>query len=268
MGAKHRLPARPAGLIAALLLVVACSGGGDTAASTTAQPCSTVSPGADRVDLGDRWYLRHVPAVHDGTRGVPLVVDLHGYGEGAVLHASRTRLGAHGDALGFATVTPQGLGDVPRWDLRVDGIDVAFIAAVIDDAEASLCIDQDRIYITGHSMGGFLISSIACSPLAARIAAFAPVAGMRLVEPCQPPRTSPALAIHATDDDVALYDGGLTKLAADVLDLPQEGPSIQAIVDAWPGGNARLHTIDGGSHAWPPDANDLIWDFFEHHQLD
>lgn len=266
MGAKHRIPARSAGLIAALLLVVACSGNDDdteASTTTTAAPCSTVSPGAGRVDLGGRWYLRSVPAAHDGTRAVPLVVDLHGYSEGAALHASRTRLADLGDREGFATVTPQGLGGVPQWDLRVDGIDVTFIGQVLDDAESSLCIDPARIYLTGHSMGGFLISTIACSPLAARVAAYAPVAGMRLVEPCQPPRTSPALAIHATGDDVVLYDGGLTKLAANVLDLPQEGPPIQAIVDAWPGGAAQLHTIDGGSHDWPTDANDLIWDFFD-----
>ena len=272
MGAKHRLPARQAGLIAALLLVAACSGGDDeTAASTTtstttttttAAPCSDVGPGAGRVDLEERWYLRHVPPAHDGTGAVPLVIDLHGYSEGAELHASRTGLGPHGDEHGFVTVTPHGLGDVPRWDLRVDGVDVAFVEAVIDDVEAALCIDPDRIYVTGHSMGGFLISSIACSPLAARIAAFAPVAGVRLVEPCDPPRTAPALAIHATGDDVVLYDGGLTPVASDILDLPEEGPSIQAIVDAWPGGDARLHTIEGGSHSWPDDATERIWDFF------
>ena len=279
MGAKHRLPARQAGLIAALLLAVACSGDDDTAASTTtststattaapAAACSTVEPGDGQVDLGQRWYLRHVPPAHDGDTPVPLVVDLHGYSEGARLHASRTALGVHGDEHGFATVTPQGLGEVPQWDLRVDGVDVAFIGAVIDDAESALCIDRDRIYVTGHSMGGFLISTIACSPLAARIAAFAPVAGMRLVEPCQPPSTSPALAIHATGDDVVLYDGGLSPAAADVLDLPEDGPSIAAIVEAWPGGAATLHTIEGGNHAWPLEANDLIWDFFATQSLD
>ena len=278
MGAKHRLPARQAGLIAALLLAAACSGGDETAATTTtttsttttaapAVACSTVGPGDDRVELGERWYLRHVPPAHDGQTAVPLVVDLHGYSEGAELHASRTALGAHGDEHGFITVTPEGLGPVPQWDLRVGGVDVAFVGAVLDDVEAALCIDRDRIYVTGHSMGGFLISTIACSPLAARIAAFAPVAGMRLVEPCQPPRTSPALAIHATGDDVVLYDGGLSPAAADVLDLPEDGPSIAAIVEAWPGGDARLHTIEGGTHAWPVEANDLIWDFFEAESL-
>ena len=280
MGAKHRLPARQAGLIATLLLVVACSGGDDetatsattstTTTTTTAvvERCSTVEPGDDRVELGGRRYLRHVPPAHDGETAVPLVVDLHGYSEGDELHASRTGMSAHGDEHGFVTVTPHGLGDVPQWDLRVDGVDVAFVGDVIDDVEATLCIDPDRIYVTGHSMGGFLISTIACSPLATRIAAYAPVAGMRLVEPCDPPRTSPALVIHATDDDVVLYDGGLTPVAADVLDLPEEGPSIPAIVDAWPGGDARLHTIEGGSHAWPPDATERIWEFFEQHALD
>ncbi|HEX4905159.1 MAG TPA: PHB depolymerase family esterase [Acidimicrobiales bacterium] len=275
MGAKHRLPARQAGLIAALLVVAACSGGdGDTAASTptstttttTAAPCSTVEPGEGRVDLGERWYLRHVPDAHDGTTPLPLVVDLHGYSEGAELHASRTGVGDLGAREGFVTITPHALGDIPAWDLAVDGIDVAFVADVIDDAEASLCIDPDRIYVTGHSMGGFLISTLACSPVANRIAAFAPVSGVRLVEPCDPPRTAPALIIHGRDDDVVLYDGGLSPLAADALDLPEEGPSIAVIVEAWPGGDARLHTVAGG-HGWPRDATEELWAFFERHSL-
>jgi polyhydroxybutyrate depolymerase len=262
MGPKRRLPALQA-LLALSLLLVAC-GGDDapevaaTTTSTTAAPCSDVEPGETRVDVGDRWYLRHVPPAHDGRTRLPLLVDLHGYSEGATLHAGVTQWGAYGDTHEFVTVTPNGLGDPPQWDLTVDGADARFVADVIHDAETDLCIDTTRVFVTGHSMGGFLISYLACSEVADEVTAFAPVAGVRLVDGCTPAR--PALVIHATGDGTVLFTGGLSAEAARILGLPADGPSIEAIVDAWPG--AELRIIDGGSHEWPRSANDWIWDFF------
>ena len=279
MGAKHRLPARQAGLIAALLVLASCSASDSdedatpqsttTTSTTVPARCSDVGAGDERVDIGDRWYQRHVPVDHDGTTSVPLVVDLHGYSEGALLHAERTGWDAKGDEEGFVTVTPQGLGEVPAWDLAPDGIDVAFVEDVIDDAEETLCIDQDRIYVTGHSMGGFLISTLACSDLATRVAAFGPVSGVREVEPCTPPRHAPAVVMHGQQDDVVLFEGGLSELAADVLDLPVDGPSIPAIVERWaardPSVEVVLLPVEEGGHEWPAEATDTIWGFFEQH---
>lgn len=267
MGSKRGLLPRHAGLIAALLLGAACAA--DEPDPPAAASCSSIEPGNERVDLGDRWYLRRVPSAHDGSTPVPVVIDLHGYSEGAELHERRTGLAELGEDEGFVTVTPHALGDPPAWDLDVDGVDVAFVRAVLDDVDASLCVDVDRVFVTGHSMGGFLISSLACADLTTRIAAYAPVSGVRLVEPCAPSRHAPALVIHGTADDVVLYDGGLNALAAELLALPEDGPSVPAIVEGWsardPAVDVELHAIDGWSHDWPPEANDLIWSFFERH---
>jgi len=61
-------------------------------------------------------YIRHVPPAHDGETPIPLVVDFHGYSEGAQIHAQHSALGPFGDQEEFVTVTPQGLGEIPRWD--------------------------------------------------------------------------------------------------------------------------------------------------------
>jgi polyhydroxybutyrate depolymerase len=262
MGPKRRLPPLQA-LLALSLLLVACGGDDDDAVATTtsttaAASCSDVRAGEERVDLGDRWYLRHVPPAHDGRTLLPLVVDLHGYSEGALRHAAVTQWGVYGDAHDFVTVTPNGLGDPPRWGLEVDGPDARFVADVVHDAERTLCIDTDRVFVTGHSMGGFLISFLACSAIAREVTAFAPVAGVRAVEGCTP--DVPALVIHGTGDQTVLFDGGLNPEAARILGMPADGPSITSIVDAWP--DAELKVIDGGSHEWPRSAKDWIWDFF------
>ena len=275
MGPQRRLPARKAllGVAVLALLAGACSSGSApskvvAAPSTTRAPecSSSVAPGEARVDLGDRWYQRHVPPMH-GEKPVPLLIDLHGYSSDAIFHAAVTRLGAYGDERGFVTVTPHGAGDPPQWDLAVDGDDVTFVDAIITDAEDTLCIDPDRIFVTGFSMGGFLISTLACSRVAGRVAAFAPVGGVRDVPDCDPPRPVPALVIHGSADEIVFFDGGLSDLTAHALMLPADGPSIEAIVDEWdardPDADVTLRVVEGGSHAWPRSANDWIWEFFE-----
>lgn len=182
------------------------------------------------------------------------------------------------------TLTPQGLGDIPAWDLSPTGRDVVFIADVLDDAERSLCIDTSRVYVTGHSMGAFLLSVLACSPFAGRIAAWAPVAGLREVPEC---RTSgePVVITHGTDDRTVYYEGGLSDAASRLLFQPSEGPSIPVLTASWAARNGCgsatpakrsdgavteisypcdvvLRRIENGPHVWPPTTTRVIWDFF------
>lgn len=307
MGRERRIPARQAGLIVALLLVTACSSGGDTAAApttststitTTTVPAiassagcgaTAVADGETQVDIGDRWYLRHVPPAHDGTTPVPLVLDLHGYVEGAKLHAVASGLGAFGDDKGFVTITPQGLGPVAHWNVGVDTDDTTFLNSVLDDAERSLCIDEDRVYVTGLSMGAFMTSAIVCSD-ADRFAAAAPVAGIRDIDGCAPSRAVPVVAFHGTADPIVAYDGGFGPGVANLpngsggtlgqgaVDASKDEPSIEDITGAWAdrnacsgapiespvaadvallawpcpaGAGAELYRVTDGGHTWP-----------------
>ncbi|HEY8544108.1 MAG TPA: PHB depolymerase family esterase [Acidimicrobiales bacterium] len=192
-----------------------CGAGGTRPTSSSPSPV----PGTDeQVTLatgeGERWYLRHVPPAHVGSTPVPLVVDLHGYAEGADVHVVHTGLGAHGDAAGFVTVTPQGSGLLPGWRLAADSPDVAFVEQVLDDVEATLCVDRARVYVAGLSNGAMLASVLACE-LPDRIAAVAVVAGVTAVPGCgagddpgATPRPVPVVAFHGTEDPFLGYDGG------------------------------------------------------------
>ena len=216
---------------------------------------------------------------------MPVVIDLHGYSEGADQHAAITGFESLGDRAGFVTITPQGAGELPTWDLSTDGDDVAFIGDVLDDVEQSMCIDTHRVFVTGHSMGGFLISTLGCT-MADRVAAFAPVAGIREVPDCEQGRPVPAHVEHGTGDSTILYDGGLSEGAAAILHLPADGPSIPALVEAWAQRNGcaddepverrsgaattityrcdvELRRIDDGPHEWPSGATERIWRFFD-----
>ncbi len=194
-----------------------------------------------------RTYLQHVPAIHDGATALPVIVDLHGYTEGARIHTAMSNLGPDGDTLGYITITPQGEGPVPHWVAEVGSDDVAFIGNVLDDVESNLCVDLDRVYVTGFSNGAFLTSALVCS-MADRFAAAAPVAGIQDPDGCTPSRPVPVIAFHGTADTFVSYDGSL---GSSVADLPSPdgsgatigdlgegdpsltGPSVPDITAAW-----------------------------------
>jgi len=199
-------------------------------------------------ELSTRWYYRHIPPQPVGIKPLPLVVDLHGYSEGATVHQGMSSLGKYGDKKGFITVTPQGQGVVPRWDTALKrSPDVAFIKAMISDVEKSLCVDTNRVFVTGLSNGAFMASTLACV-LSKQIAAVAPVAGVQAPKGCRQSRAVPVVAFHGTEDDFVGYDGGIGdrarslpaadgsgKTLEDSGQLPKEsskGPSVPETMQA------------------------------------
>lgn len=197
------------------------------AAAVAAQPssgCSApvkVSAGEVKVNTTSsgvaRWYFRHLPPSYTGATPMPVVIDLHGYVEGATIHKAMSVLGPFGDTHGFATMTPQGSGaKVARWDTALGSADVKYIGDLLDEVEKTLCVDQRRVFVTGLSNGAFMTSAVACK-YSRRIAAAAPVAGIRDIEGCTFARPVPVIAFHGTADGFVAYTGGL---GAKALDLP------------------------------------------------
>ena len=194
-------------------------------------PAGSVVPGQTKQTMTssgeERWYYRDVPAAHTGTTPVPLVLDLHGYSEGAVVHLQMSGLAKFGDTKGFVTLTPQGTGPVPRWDTTLGSKDLKFVGEVLDAANAQLCVDTNRVFVTGLSNGAFLTSAVACQ-FSDRIAAVAPVAGVRTIKGCAPKRAVPIVAFHGTADGFVSFNGGLGEKA---LDLPAPDGSGKKLRD-------------------------------------
>ncbi|MBM3675948.1 MAG: hypothetical protein FJW88_13595 [Actinobacteria bacterium] len=173
----------------------------------------------------ERWYWQDVPPAHDGETPVPVVVDFHGYSEGADVHLQMSGLGDYGKEQGFVTITPQGQGAVPRWDPAPGSTDMVFVEDLLDQVGEQLCIDTNRVYSTGLSNGAMMTSAVACE-LADRFAAAAPVAGVQDPDGCDPARVVPAVAFHGTADEFVPYDGGYGDKAASLPSPDGSGKTL------------------------------------------
>jgi polyhydroxybutyrate depolymerase len=214
----------PAGAATPAAAVPSSPSRGCRAAAPTAGTAKrTITSGGD-----DRWFWLDVPPAVSGGEPLPLVLDLHGYSEGADVHVQMSGLGRFGESEGFVTATPQGSGVVPMWDTTLGSKDLAFLGDVLDAVEAGVCIDTNRVYATGLSNGAFMASAVACQ-YSDRVAAVAPVAGARVISGCKLTRPVPIVAFHGTADGFVDYNGGLGQAA---LNLPAPDGSGRKLGDS------------------------------------
>src|SRR6185295_398812 len=152
-----------------------------------------------------------------------------------------------------------------------------------------LCIDSSRIYATGFSGGARMTSLLGCV-LNARIAAIAPVSGLRWPAPCGG-RPIPVLTFHGLADPQNTYAGHADRGAEWVESVPDalagwaghngcqpdviledpEGPlSTMRYAGCREGAEVRMIRIDGLGHTWTRkevDTTAAMWQFFKSHHL-
>jgi polyhydroxybutyrate depolymerase len=262
-------------------------------------PCSlAVSSGVSdqRLISGglERTYRLFVPPAYDGRTRLPLVLDLHGSGGTAAGQAQTSRFEALAAREGFLVASlqaPAATGNrwnVPVTDDRPD--DVAYVADVIDDVAATVCTDLDRVFATGFSGGARMSSLLGCK-LNSRIAAIAPMAGLRWPAPCEG-RAIPVLTIHGLADPQNTYDGHVANRGAEWLESVPDalagwashngcngdaefedpaGPtSTMRYQECRDGAGVTLIRVDGLTHQWPRDEIDgtaAAWAFFREQSL-
>ncbi|MCU4296764.1 poly(3-hydroxybutyrate) depolymerase [Brevibacterium permense] len=160
---------------------------------------------------GERSYRINIPRDYEIATPLPLVLGFHGNGSDGAEFQNYTGL----PTLPTITVFPDGdEGDGKRsWQgapYASGADDVAFVAELLDSIESEHCIDLNRVYATGKSNGGGMVSVLACH-LRDRFSAFAPVAGAyypQSTEGCDYSTPTPMLAIHGTGDATMHFEGG------------------------------------------------------------
>ena len=197
----------------------ACSGGSKAPAATTD---AGVDSGEERMFGGDRPVSVRVPDGYDPKKPAPLLLMLHGYGAAGLVFDVYLNMASIADAHGFFYVAPDGTvdkGGSHFWNAtdaccNFDGStvdDVAYLTALVKEIEGAYSIDPKRIYVLGHSNGGFMAHRLACEH-AETFAAIVSFAGAVWADPgkCTPSAKVSVLQIHGTADKEVLYAGTAT----------------------------------------------------------
>jgi polyhydroxybutyrate depolymerase len=233
----------------------------------------------------------HVPDSYHPGRPAPLVILLHGYPGSGAAEEAYLELTPLSDRHGFLYLHPDGSPERSPamgrfWnatdaccDFYRSGVDhVAMLDGLIDDLEARYAIDPRRIFIVGHSNGGFMAHRMGCDA-ADRVAAIVSLAGATWKDParCRPAAPVAVLEVHGDADTQIAYRGGLLSThaypgaretvadwAADLgcagsleatttrLDLDTTIAGAETTVERYagcPAGAAELWTVQGGAHA-------------------
>jgi polyhydroxybutyrate depolymerase len=257
----------------------------------------------------EREYLLHVPATYppsyDGLAPAPapLLIVFHGAGVPAQSIIDVTAVTAAADERGMVTVFPEATDFM--WTALgspAPTADTDFAADVIKDVTGTLCIDANRVYAAGFSLGGSVAQLVGCVH-ADLVAAVASVAAPAVS--CQ--GDVPLIAVHGDGDPIVPYEGRAAAVPGGVA-----LPAAPGAVAEWASGlgcdaipaisqvaadveltayggcaggreDALLYTVLGGGHAWPGavfdfpreitgftthsiSANELLLEFFEAHR--
>ena len=264
------------------------------------QTCSTfvmllllVSTGtavAQTIDAGRGALPVTAPAGYTGDASAPLIVLLHTYSNTGAGQDAYMGLSALADTYGFIMVAPDGTpasgrGNPRFWNASAaccnwEGAeldDSAYLLGLIDAVKAKYRIDETRVFILGHSNGGFMAHRMAHDH-SGTIAAIVSLAGAdQSVERPAPASPVHVLQIHGTGDTAIAYDGGEiqgsaypsarksvanwaarngcdgTGVDTGTLDLDRTLAGLETTITRYTsgckaGGSAELWTIADGAH--------------------
>jgi polyhydroxybutyrate depolymerase len=255
-----------------------------------------------------RPYTLHVPTGYDATQATPLLVMFHGYGATGALEEAYMALAVSSDAHTFLYAYGDGTLDQTGnrfWnatdaccDLFGVGVDdVQYFDAIVADIESRYNVDRKRVFVVGHSNGGFMGHRLACDRTST-VAAIFSLAGAQWDDPtkCAPSGTVSVAEVHGNADMTIDYDGGSTPegtypsapttvadwsqkngctgaLAAtgQTYDVDSTLPGNETQVEGYAGCPAgidvQLWTIQGGAHipTLAPGWGEIVWGFLSAH---
>lgn len=179
-------------------------------------------------DLNRAAAKLYLPLQYDQKASWPLVVLLHGFSGTAETEDAYLTTRFRVSTRGFILLTPEGtptpngirgakgedLGGKQFWnapdvccDFGGTGVDdVGYLTKLIDSVALQYKVDKNRIYLFGHSNGGFMVNYLACE-IGDRLAGVANLAGGSSKEAASCKNQSPIsyLQIHAIDDPTIAY---------------------------------------------------------------
>ncbi len=242
--------------------------------------------------------LIYLPENYDKNKKYPLIISLHGLGGSASFQNLIFDFRPLTTEMNFILAVPNGLkggAGLRFWNATdfccgsnqkpVD--DVQYIRDLIDGMAQEYSVDRKRVYLFGHSNGGFLSHRIACEApeLIASIASFAGVT-FKDPERCEGKESIPVLQIHGTSDMIIQYNGSgeypsarntvmqwakidgcvmdkIVKTTNQILEpRNMKIPTLKTTEEVWEscqrGSKVALWTVDKGEHLTEPNKEYLV----------
>ena len=308
-------------LFLSIFLITSCGGGGSSSSDEVnviipnnnqnddAEKCTNYEERILKCELThkglDRYY--YIQLAHPEAEGLSSVLfNLHGYGSNALEQMYYTNFNnlANTKENNFILIHPQGapLNTVLTsssshwnsggWTIGSTVDDVDFIDTIIKLVSQKYNLNQDRIYSTGMSNGGFMSYHLACN-LSSKIAAIASVTGSmskETYEDCNPTHSTSILQVHGTIDATVPFEGNSAlgmrsindvmnywklydacdiepiSIITDYFDIEisvQHDTYLNCLNDV----QVELYKIEGMGHRWPNkqrygiSATEKIWEF-------
>ena len=239
-----------------------------------------------------RQYLVRTPENYES---LPVMFFLHGLGDNITRCDQEFNFTQVAADFGWMVVIPQALneGYGSMWNAGLTASttnDSGFLMALLDSLAMQYPVNQDSIFFTGFSMGGFMSHRMAIEH-GDRINAAAPVSGLITTFMANHTAVAPVriLDIHGTTDPVVGYDGGSEyfgyQLGLSVENILNywintngctDEPTIDTLPDlqndglrfveyVYPGTKELRHLkVIGGDHSWYHNANQHDIDYIEY----
>ena len=174
-------------------------------------------------------YRIFIPASYDGSKPAPLLVALHGMGgdENSMFDGYKETLKREAERVGFIVACPKGreTASMYRGSAEQDVLDV------IKEVEGNYRIDLKRVYLMGHSMGGYGTWSVAMDH-PELFAALGPISGGGDINGMVKIKNIPEYVVHGDDDRT--------------VNVNQSRRMVEAGKKA--GANITYVEVPGGSH--------------------
>jgi polyhydroxybutyrate depolymerase len=212
-----------------------------------AAPSASAMPDAEPIVFGGNrpaWLV--VPENQPKGKALPLVLMLHAYGATGLIEEWFFRFRPHAETRGFYYLVPEGTPNAegkqywnatdaccapPAHLAQSDGggqppNDVEYLRELVGEVASKHDVDLKRVYVVGHSNGGFMAHRLACDH-AELFAAMVSVAGATFNDEsrCKPSAPVAALQIHGTADATISMQGGMF--------FGNKYPSARTTVDRW-----------------------------------
>ncbi len=162
--------------------------------------------GETACQLGHRSYHVLEPEGWDGQSPLPVLLHFHGWKRQGDLIVKHGRIAGATQRRGVLLLAPNGEGRTwDFWGPETD--DVAFAAAVLEDAASRYPVDWERIFVSGYSYGSAMAWRYVCQN-GAGVAALLAVAGTLSQSETCPEAPRQVRHVHGLSDTVMDFPMG------------------------------------------------------------